>query len=171
VSWVATLFSRAACLLTSPTHNLVLPPKGRRYGIEPALPHSQLDGDRIPDRRYRIPIGERASLRRPHEAFFVGYRSFGRKRSFVTKHASNLFAEGELRRESNVQDMHIASCSQSDFESAPWEESPRSSQVIPNWTAIHSQLDVDPFPIGRYSRRLSDVQYVENLCIHAMPKA
>lgn len=35
-------------------------------------------------------------------------RVFGRERSVVTKHLRNLFAEGELREESNVQNMHIA---------------------------------------------------------------
>jgi hypothetical protein len=34
---------------------------------------------------------------------------FGRERSVVTKHVNNVFAEGELDRNSNVQNMHIAS--------------------------------------------------------------
>jgi hypothetical protein len=34
---------------------------------------------------------------------------FGRERSVVTKHVNNVFAEGELDRKSNVQNMHIAS--------------------------------------------------------------
>jgi hypothetical protein len=36
-------------------------------------------------------------------------RLFGRERSVVTKHVNNVFAEGELDRNSNVQNMHIAS--------------------------------------------------------------
>jgi prophage maintenance system killer protein len=34
---------------------------------------------------------------------------FGRERSVVTKHVNNVFAEGELDRKSNVQNLHIAS--------------------------------------------------------------
>ena len=34
---------------------------------------------------------------------------FDRERSVVTKHVNNVFAEGELDRKSNVQNMHIAS--------------------------------------------------------------
>jgi prophage maintenance system killer protein len=34
---------------------------------------------------------------------------FGRERSVITKHISNVFAEGELAKESNVQNLHIAS--------------------------------------------------------------
>jgi hypothetical protein len=34
---------------------------------------------------------------------------FGRERSVVTKHVNGVFAEGELGRKSNVQNMHIAS--------------------------------------------------------------
>jgi hypothetical protein len=34
---------------------------------------------------------------------------FGRQRSVVTKHVNNVFAEGELDRKSNVQNLHIAS--------------------------------------------------------------
>jgi hypothetical protein len=34
---------------------------------------------------------------------------FGRERTVVTKHVNNVFAEGELDRNSNVQNMHIAS--------------------------------------------------------------
>lgn len=34
---------------------------------------------------------------------------FGRERSVVSKHVNNLFAEGELDRNSNVQNLHIAS--------------------------------------------------------------
>src|SRR5207245_1446231 len=33
---------------------------------------------------------------------------FGRERSVITKHLRNLFSEGELDRESNVQNLHIA---------------------------------------------------------------
>jgi hypothetical protein len=33
---------------------------------------------------------------------------FGRDRSVITKHIANIFAEGELEEESNVQNMHIA---------------------------------------------------------------
>ena len=33
---------------------------------------------------------------------------FGRERSVVTKHINNLFKEGELLKESNVQKVHIA---------------------------------------------------------------
>jgi hypothetical protein len=55
--------------------------------------------------------------------------------------------------------------------SAPWEESPDRPKVIPNWTSHHSQIAAIGFPIGRYSRRLSDVQCLENPCIHVMPKA
>jgi prophage maintenance system killer protein len=35
-------------------------------------------------------------------------RLFGRERSVVTKHLRNVFAEGELGQESNVQNLHIA---------------------------------------------------------------
>ena len=34
---------------------------------------------------------------------------FGRERSVVTKHLSNVFKEGELEEKSNVQILHIAS--------------------------------------------------------------
>jgi hypothetical protein len=34
---------------------------------------------------------------------------FGRERSIVTKHVNNVFAERELDRKSNVQNVHIAS--------------------------------------------------------------
>ena len=34
---------------------------------------------------------------------------FGRERSVITKHINNVFAEGELPKESNVQNLHIAS--------------------------------------------------------------
>lgn len=33
---------------------------------------------------------------------------FGRERSVITKHIRNVFAEGELDEESNVQNLHIA---------------------------------------------------------------
>ncbi len=33
---------------------------------------------------------------------------FGRERSVITKHLRNVFAEGELDEESNVQNLHIA---------------------------------------------------------------
>lgn len=33
---------------------------------------------------------------------------FGRERSVITKHIRNVFAEGELEEESNVQNLHIA---------------------------------------------------------------
>ena len=33
---------------------------------------------------------------------------FGRERSVITKHLRNVFAEGELGEESNVQNLHIA---------------------------------------------------------------
>ena len=33
---------------------------------------------------------------------------FGRERSVITKHLRNVFADGELDEESNVQNMHIA---------------------------------------------------------------
>lgn len=33
---------------------------------------------------------------------------FGRERSVITKHLRNIFAEGELEEESNVQNLHIA---------------------------------------------------------------
>lgn len=35
-------------------------------------------------------------------------RLFGRERSVITKHLRNVFEEGELREESNVQNLHIA---------------------------------------------------------------
>lgn len=35
-------------------------------------------------------------------------RLFGRERSVVTKHLRNVFAEGELGQERNVQNLHIA---------------------------------------------------------------
>ena len=35
-------------------------------------------------------------------------RLFGRERSVITKHLRNVFAEGELDEESNVQNLHIA---------------------------------------------------------------
>jgi prophage maintenance system killer protein len=34
---------------------------------------------------------------------------FSRERSVITKHVNNVFGEGELRKESNVQNLHIAS--------------------------------------------------------------
>mgnify|MGYP001597364002 CR=1 FL=1 len=34
---------------------------------------------------------------------------FGRERSVITKHVNNVFGEGELAKESNVQNLHIAS--------------------------------------------------------------
>jgi hypothetical protein len=34
---------------------------------------------------------------------------FGRERSVITKHLGNVFREGELAKESNVQNLHIAS--------------------------------------------------------------
>jgi hypothetical protein len=34
---------------------------------------------------------------------------FGRERSVITKHINKVFADGELGKESNVQNMHIAS--------------------------------------------------------------
>ncbi len=33
---------------------------------------------------------------------------FGRERSVITKHVNNIFKEGELDSESNVQNMHVA---------------------------------------------------------------
>ena len=33
---------------------------------------------------------------------------FGRERSVITKHVRNVFTEGELEEESNVQNMHIS---------------------------------------------------------------
>lgn len=34
---------------------------------------------------------------------------FGRERSVITRHVNNVFGEGELKKESNVQNLHIAS--------------------------------------------------------------
>jgi hypothetical protein len=33
---------------------------------------------------------------------------FGRERSVITKHLRNVFSDGELEQESNVQNLHIA---------------------------------------------------------------
>ena len=33
---------------------------------------------------------------------------FGRERSVITKHVRNVFAEGELEEQGNVQNLHIA---------------------------------------------------------------
>ena len=44
---------------------------------------------------------------------------FGRDRTVIGRHIRNVFAEGELERESNVQNLHIASICQFNAEFTP----------------------------------------------------
>ncbi len=62
---------------------------------------------------YEAPNGEvRVDVRLDHETVWLTQdqisQPFGRERSFITKHLSNVFSEGELSQESNVQNLHIA---------------------------------------------------------------
>lgn len=56
--------------------------------------------------------GIRVDVRLDHDTVWLSQeqmgRLFGRERSVITKHLRNVFAEGELREESNVQNLHIA---------------------------------------------------------------
>lgn len=56
--------------------------------------------------------GVRVDVRLDHDTVWLSQeqmgRLFGRERSVITKHLRNVFAEGELREESNVQNLHIA---------------------------------------------------------------
>jgi hypothetical protein len=59
---------------------------------------------------------------------------FGRERSVVSKHVNNLFTEGELDRNSNVQNMHIASsdkASSSNSRAHPGERGGRRAISMP----------------------------------------
>lgn len=63
---------------------------------------------------YESPNGEvRLDVRLEHDTVWLTQAQMGelfaRERSVITKHISNVFAEGELARESNVQNLHIAS--------------------------------------------------------------
>ena len=62
---------------------------------------------------YEAPSGEtRLEVRLEHDTVWLRQEQmgqlFGRERSVITKHLRNLFAEGELDEESNVQNLHIA---------------------------------------------------------------
>ena len=62
---------------------------------------------------YETPGGEtRLEVRLEHDTVWLRQEQmgqlFGRERSVITKHLRNLFAEGELDAESNVQNLHIA---------------------------------------------------------------
>jgi hypothetical protein len=56
--------------------------------------------------------GVRVEVRLDHDTVWLTQeqmsRLFGRERSVITKHLRNVFADGELREESNVQNLHIA---------------------------------------------------------------
>lgn len=63
---------------------------------------------------YQSPDGEvRLDVRLEQETVWLTQaqmaKLFGRERSVVTKHINNVFKEGELLKESNVQNLHIAS--------------------------------------------------------------
>jgi len=62
---------------------------------------------------YEAPGGEvRVDVRLDHETVWLTQdqmsQLFGRERSVVTKHIRNVFHEGELEQQSNVQNLHIA---------------------------------------------------------------
>jgi prophage maintenance system killer protein len=62
---------------------------------------------------YEAPDGEvRVDVRLDHETVWLTQEQmsqlFGRERSVITKHVRNVFREGELDMESNVQNLHIA---------------------------------------------------------------
>lgn len=54
--------------------------------------------------RVDVRLGARDSLAQPEQMAEL----FGRERSVITKHLRNVFSEGELDQESNVQNLHIA---------------------------------------------------------------
>jgi len=61
---------------------------------------------------YEAPDGEvRVDVRLDHETVWLTQdqmsQLFGRERSVITKHLRNVFSEGELAQESNVQNLHI----------------------------------------------------------------
>ena len=61
---------------------------------------------------YEAPDGEvRVDVRLDHETVWLTQEQmgqlFGRERSVITKHVGNVFREGELDQESNVQNLHI----------------------------------------------------------------
>ena len=63
---------------------------------------------------YEAPDGEvRVDVRLAQETVWLSQAQmaelFGRERSVITKHVNNVFGEGELGKERNVQDLHIAS--------------------------------------------------------------
>jgi len=63
---------------------------------------------------YQTPDGDlRLEVQLEHETVWLTQAQmaelFGRERSVITKHLGNVFREGELAKESNVQNMHIAS--------------------------------------------------------------
>lgn len=63
---------------------------------------------------YEAPDGQiRLDVRLDHDTVWLTQAQmaelFGRERSVVTKHVNNVFGEGELAKESNVQNLHIAS--------------------------------------------------------------
>jgi len=62
---------------------------------------------------YEAPDGRvRVDVRLDHETVWLTQEQmgqlFGRERSVITKHVRNVFREGELDQESNVQNLHIA---------------------------------------------------------------
>jgi len=63
---------------------------------------------------YEAPDGQiRLDVRLEHDTVWLTQAQmaelFGRERSVITKHVNNVFGEGELAKESNVQNLHIAS--------------------------------------------------------------
>lgn len=63
---------------------------------------------------YEAPDGQiRLDVRLEQETVWLSQAQmaelFGRERSVITKHVNSVFGEGELTRESNVQNLHIAS--------------------------------------------------------------
>jgi hypothetical protein len=61
---------------------------------------------------YQTPAGE-VEVRLDRETVWLRLEQmaelFGRDRTVVGRHVRNVFADGELERESNVQNLHIAS--------------------------------------------------------------
>ena len=63
---------------------------------------------------YVAPDGQiRLDVRLEHETVWLSQAQmaelFGRERSVITRHVDNVFGEGEVTKESNVQNLHIAS--------------------------------------------------------------
>lgn len=63
-------------------------------------------------RLYETPDGVRVDVRLDAETVWLTQRQmaelFGRERSVITRHVRNVFKEGELEEESNVQFLHVA---------------------------------------------------------------